>query len=108
MGEWVLISEAPYLETSGMKQHKKDPVLPFALCRAARGYLGWPWEELAPHSLVSRSTIRDVEGQRQGMHRSTEAQLRLAFEKAGLRFGNADGFPGLSAVHPPFHEPGRA
>ncbi|MFN7090085.1 MAG: hypothetical protein ACK4P4_06005 [Allorhizobium sp.] len=46
-------------------------------------------------SLVSRSTIRDYEGQRHGVHRSTEAQLKLAFEKAGLRFTNDHGFPGI-------------
>ncbi|MGL4198806.1 MAG: transcriptional regulator [Allorhizobium sp.] len=78
-----------------MDQPKTDPVFSPALCRAARGYLGWTQEDLATHSLVSRSTIRDFEGQRHGMHRSTEAQLRLAFEKAGLRFTNADGCPGL-------------
>ncbi|MBB1251651.1 DNA-binding transcriptional regulator [Rhizobium sp. G21] len=66
-----------------------------ALCRAARGYLGWTQDDLAAQSLVSRSTIKDYEGQRHGVHRSTEAQLRLAFEKAGLRFTHENGFPGL-------------
>lgn len=78
-----------------MDQPKTASVFSPALCRAARGYLGWTQEDLATHSLVSRSTIRDFEGQRHGMHRSTEAQLRLAFETAGLRFINADGCPGL-------------
>jgi len=66
-----------------------------ALCRAARGYLGWTQEELALQSLVSRSTIRDYEGQRHGVHRSTEAQLKLAFENAGLRFTSENGSPGI-------------
>jgi hypothetical protein len=35
---------------------------------------------------VSRSTVRDYEGQRHDIHRSTEAQLRQAFEGAGLAF----------------------
>jgi DNA-binding XRE family transcriptional regulator len=78
-----------------MDQPQTEPVFSPALCRAARGYLGWTQEDLAGHSQVSRSTIRDFEGQRHGLHRSTEAQLRLAFEKAGLRFTNTDGCPGI-------------
>lgn len=78
-----------------MVQSAQDIVFSPALCRAARGYLDWTQEELAVHSLVSRSTIRDYEGQRHGVHRSTEAQLKLAFEKAGLRFTNDHGFPGI-------------
>jgi len=35
---------------------------------------------------VSRSTIRDYEGDRHEVHRSTEAQLRRAFEEGGLAF----------------------
>lgn len=78
-----------------MDQPQTKPVFSPALCRAARGYLGWTQEDLAIQSHVSRSTIRDFEGQRHGLHRSTEAQLKLAFEKAGLRFTNMDGYPGL-------------
>ncbi|MFN3636375.1 MAG: transcriptional regulator [Rhizobium rhizophilum] len=79
-----------------MDQPKTDTVFSPALCRAARGYLDWTQDDLATQSSVSRSTIRDFEGQRHALHRSTEAQLRLAFEKAGLRFTNAAGCPGLS------------
>jgi transcriptional regulator with XRE-family HTH domain len=57
-----------------------------ALCRAARGFLDWTQADLADQSGVSRSTIRDYEGSRHDVHRSTEAQLRLAFERAGLDF----------------------
>lgn len=78
-----------------MVQSAQDIVFSPALCRAARGYLDWTQEELALQSLVSRSTIRDYEGQRHGAHRSTEAQLKLTFEKAGLRFTNDSGFPGI-------------
>lgn len=78
-----------------MVQSAQDTVFSPALCRAARGYLDWTQEELASQSLVSRSTIRDYEGQRHGAHRSTEAQLKLTFEKAGLRFTNDSGFPGI-------------
>jgi DNA-binding XRE family transcriptional regulator len=83
-----------------MDQPKTEPVFSPALCRAARGYLGWTQEDLATHSLVSRSTIRDFEGDRHGTHRSTEAQMRLAFEKAGLRFISADGCPALCFCSP--------
>ncbi|PYB72431.1 MULTISPECIES: helix-turn-helix domain-containing protein [Rhizobium] len=78
-----------------MIQPVNDNVFSPALCRAARGYLGWSQDELASRSSVSRSTIRDFEGHRHGLHRSTEAQLRLAFENEGLRFTNNAGFPGL-------------
>jgi transcriptional regulator with XRE-family HTH domain len=76
-------------------QPNNDNVFSPALCRAARGYLNWTQDELASRSSVSRSTIRDFEGQRHGLHRSTEAQLRLAFEKEGLRFTITSGCPGL-------------
>lgn len=66
-----------------------------ALCRAARGYLNWTQDDLASRSNVSRSTIRDFEGQRHGLHRSTEAQLRQAFEREGLSFLRVAGCPGL-------------
>lgn len=79
-----------------MDQPRTDTVFSPALCRAARGYLDWTQDDLAAQSSVSRSTIRDFEGQRHALHRSTEAQLRLAFEKAGLRFTNVAGCPGLS------------
>lgn len=84
-----------------MVQPVPDVIFSPALCRAARGYLDWTQEELAVQSLVSRSTIRDYEGQRHGVHRSTEAQLKLAFEKAGLSFTNGDGMQGVfcSATH---------
>lgn len=57
-----------------------------ALCRAARGFLAWTQEELAARSSVSRSTIRDFEGDRHGLHRSTEAQLLSALKEGGVIF----------------------
>lgn len=69
-----------------MGQPERQAILSPALCRAARGYLDWTQAELAAESGVSRSTIRDFEGGRHGVHRATEAQLRLAFENAGLSF----------------------
>jgi DNA-binding XRE family transcriptional regulator len=75
-----------YGQFKSMGQPDNDTILSPALCRAARGYLDWTQAELAEESGVSRSTIRDFEGGRHGVHRATESQLRLAFEKAGLSF----------------------
>lgn len=69
-----------------MGQAETSKILTPALCRAARGFLDWTQTDLAERSGVSRSTIRDYEGNRHDAHRSTEAQLRLAFETGGLKF----------------------
>jgi transcriptional regulator with XRE-family HTH domain len=55
-----------------------------ALCRAARGALEWTQEELALRSRVSRSTIKDYEGGKHSIHRSTAAQIVSVFEAEGL------------------------
>lgn len=47
--------------------------------------------DLADRSGVSRSTIRDYEGDRHSLHRATEAQLRLALETGGIVFFRIDG-----------------
>ena len=75
-------------QTMGQGDHCK--ILTPALCRAARGYLDWTQTELADRSGVSRSTIRDYEGDRHDVHRATEAQLRLAFENGGIAFVTVD------------------
>lgn len=54
-------------------------------CRAARGLLNWTQAELAAFAGVSRSTVRDFEGERHHLHRSTEAQLIRTLEEAGVR-----------------------
>ncbi|TRL40788.1 helix-turn-helix domain-containing protein [Rhizobium straminoryzae] len=79
-----------YGQFADMGQPTSDAILSPALCRAARGYLDWTQADLAEHSGVSRSTIRDFEGGRHPIHRSTEAQLRLAFERSGIAFMRAD------------------
>lgn len=66
-------------------------ILTPALCRAARGFLDWTQTDLADRSGVSRSTIRDYEGDRHSLHRATEAQLRLALEAGGIAFFRIDG-----------------
>ncbi|GGG00813.1 transcriptional regulator [Rhizobium wenxiniae] len=69
-----------------MGQPDQGKILSPALCRAGRGFLDWTQCDLADRSGVSRSTIRDYEGDRHEVHRSTEAQLRRAFEEGGLAF----------------------
>jgi len=54
-------------------------------CRAARGLLDWTQEQLAKCAGVSRSTVRDFESCRHGLHRSTEALLIRTIEQAGVR-----------------------
>ncbi|AYD02991.1 transcriptional regulator [Neorhizobium sp. NCHU2750] len=74
-----------------MGQPDREKFLTPALCRASRGFLDWTQGDLADRSGVSRSTIRDYEGDRHEVHRSTEAQLRRAFEDGGLTFMSVDG-----------------
>ncbi|MBL0373399.1 helix-turn-helix transcriptional regulator [Rhizobium sp. KVB221] len=84
-----------------MGQVERQMILTPALCRAARGFLDWTQSELAAHSGVSRSTIRDYEGYRHEAHRATEAQLRLALERGGVTFiGMEDGNLGLFGEPP--------
>lgn len=75
-----------YGQFTVMGQAEASEILTPALCRAARGFLDWTQTDLAEHAGVSRSTIRDYEADRHAAHRATLAQLRLAFERAGLSF----------------------
>ena len=75
-----------------------DNCMKFApdLCRAARALLDWTQGDLAERAQVSRSTIRDFEGKRHDIHRSTATQLRIAFETAGVSFIEMEGIgPGV-------------
>ena len=69
-----------------MGQVARTEILTPALCRAARGFLDWTQSDLAEQSGISRSTIRDYEGDHHGAHRATLAQLRLALERGGVSF----------------------
>lgn len=53
-------------------------------CRAARGLLNWTQAELACSAGISRSTVRDFEGERHELHRATEDRLIRALEAAGV------------------------
>jgi transcriptional regulator with XRE-family HTH domain len=76
-------------------------ILTPAHCRAARGFLDWTQTDLAGRARVSRSTIRDYEGNRHDIHRATEAQLRLAFEDGGLVFIEAGALGWAVAMRDP-------
>jgi transcriptional regulator with XRE-family HTH domain len=81
-----MIDSDQYGHFGTMGQPDQGKILSPALCRAGRGFLDWTQGDLADRSGVSRSTIRDYEGDRHEVHRSTEAQLRRAFEEGGLAF----------------------
>lgn len=76
---------------AAMGQATKEPAITPAMCRAARGWLNWTQQQLSERSSISRSTIRDFEGNRHGLHRSTAMQLRRTFEDAGVRFTSVEG-----------------
>ncbi len=90
-----------------MGQATKDTVITPALCRAARGLLDWTQQQLSELSSVSRSTIRDFEGGRHGLHQSTAIQLRRTFEENGVVFAPIAGHgTGLCCVGTTFPEKG--
>ncbi len=82
---------AQYGQHETSRQGETVMILTPALCRAARGFLDWTQVDLADRSGVSRSTIRDYEGNRHSLHRATEAQLRLALETGGVAFFRIEG-----------------
>ncbi|MBB3427374.1 transcriptional regulator with XRE-family HTH domain [Rhizobium sp. BK312] len=86
-----MIDIAQYGQLETLRQGKMAMILTPALCRAARGFLDWTQMDLANRSGVSRSTIRDYEGNRHSLHRATEAQLRLALEAGGIAFFRIQG-----------------
>lgn len=65
-------------------------LLTSAQCRAARGLLDWTQDALAESAGVSRSTVRDFEAGRHGLHRSTQRQIVTALEGAGVLLITAD------------------
>jgi hypothetical protein len=63
-------------------------------CRSYIAALPTPTEDV--HAAVSRSTVRDFEGERHDIHRATGAQLRRAFEEHSVAFVMIDGLgPGV-------------
>jgi DNA-binding XRE family transcriptional regulator len=83
-----------------MIQEQDGAILSPALCRAARGLLDWTQSDLAERAEVSRSTVRDFEGERHDIHRATGAQLRRAFEDHSVAFVMIEGIgPGVCLKH---------
>jgi transcriptional regulator with XRE-family HTH domain len=56
------------------------------LSRAARGLIGWSQEDLADHSKVSVTTIRNFERGATQPIAANLAALQRAFEDAGIEF----------------------
>ena len=72
-----------------------------AQCRAARGLLDWTQDALAECAGVSRSTVRDFEAGRHGLHRGTQRQIVTALENAGVLLIAADDIgPGVRLRDP--------
>ena len=81
-----MIDTDQYGQRLTMGQVDRTEILTPALCRAARGFLDWTQSDLSEQSGISRSTIRDYEGDHHAAHRATLAQLRLALERGGVSF----------------------
>jgi transcriptional regulator with XRE-family HTH domain len=63
---------------------RSPPGLTPAQCRAARALLDWTQQQLADAARVARATVRDFEGGRHHLHRSTEALVVAALDAAGV------------------------
>lgn len=63
------------------------PLTP-ALCRAARGLLNWSQEDLVARSKITKKTIADFERGATEPRDRTLAQIKAAFEAAGIEFLN--------------------
>jgi len=67
-----------------------------AQSRAARGLLDWSQSELAGHSNLSESTIRDFEKRRRVPSVNNLAAVARALEEAGVQFiAQNGGGPGV-------------
>jgi transcriptional regulator with XRE-family HTH domain len=68
-----------------------------AQIRAARGLLNWRQEDLARHARIAAATILRIEktnGPVMG-YVSTQLKIQQAFERAGIRFIDADASGGI-------------
>ena len=69
-----------------------------AQSRAARGLLDWSQSELAKHSNLGESTIRDFEKGRRVPTINNLAAIKSAFERAGVRFHSEYESIGVSLI----------
>jgi hypothetical protein len=80
-----------------------------AQIRAARGLLNWRQEDLARHARIATATILRIEkadGPVMG-YVSTQLKIKHAFERAGIRFIDADGSGGIGVRFLSAHSKGR-
>jgi ribosome-binding protein aMBF1 (putative translation factor) len=68
-------------------------------CKAARAFLGWSQADLADKVRVVQKTIADFEREARTPQRRTIEDIKMIFEKAGIRFKNEDGSFGVELVH---------
>lgn len=59
-------------------------------CRAARGLLGWTQQDLANAACISKTAILNFERGASDVKADTLRQIRQAFERKKLRFGDMD------------------
>lgn len=57
-----------------------------ALCRAARGLLGWNQDDLAKAARIAVNTVRNFEAARSAPMANNLEALQAALEGAGVRF----------------------
>jgi transcriptional regulator with XRE-family HTH domain len=62
-----------------------------AQCRAARALLNWSQEDLVRRSRITKKTIADFERGATQPRLQTLAQIRTAFDAAGVEFLNGNG-----------------
>jgi transcriptional regulator with XRE-family HTH domain len=67
-----------------------------AQCRAARALLNWSQEDLVRASGITKKTIADFERGATSPRLQTLAQIRAAFEAAGIEFLDGEA-PGVRA-----------
>ena len=80
-----------------------------AQIRAARALLNWTQEELANSAKIAIATIQRIEktaGPVMG-NVSTQMKIQQAFERAGIRFIDADGSGGIGVRLVTAHSKGR-
>jgi transcriptional regulator with XRE-family HTH domain len=78
-------------------------MLDAAQIRAARSLLGWRQDELAHHAKVGIATIQRIEKTKGPVMGNVSTQLKIqqAFERAGIRFIDADITGGIGVrLHP--------
>jgi DNA-binding transcriptional regulator YiaG len=74
----------------GKAEASAETVMEAMQCRAARGLLQWTQNELAAHSGISGTAIRNFENGITSPNPATLIVLRQTLEKAGVEFTDGD------------------